>query len=96
MFTRSSIQPATSLGGVESLIEHRQGTDPDTDPRLVRLSIGVEELEVRGVVISVSKSQRADRNEQDLKDDLRAGLQSLVTAKLETGDSNVGPSANTM
>jgi len=51
--------PATSLGGVESLIEHRLGTDPGSDPRLVRLSIGVEELE-------------------DLKDDLRAGLQSLV------------------
>jgi len=51
--------PATSLGGVESLIEHRLGSDPDSDPRLVRLSIGVEEFE-------------------DLKNDLRAGLQSLV------------------
>jgi len=51
--------PATSLGGVESLIEHRLGSDPGYDPRLVRLSVGVEELE-------------------DLKDDLRAGLQSLV------------------
>lgn len=43
---RSRTQPATSLGGVESLIEHRLGTDPDSDPRLVRLSVGVEELEV--------------------------------------------------
>jgi len=51
--------PATSLGGVESLIEHRAGSDPGSDPRLVRLSVGVEELE-------------------DLKYDLRAGLQSLV------------------
>ena len=40
------MQPATSLGGVESLIEYRSGTDPDTDPHLVRLSVGVEELEV--------------------------------------------------
>ncbi|EKM80374.1 hypothetical protein AGABI1DRAFT_73517 [Agaricus bisporus var. burnettii JB137-S8] len=37
--------PATSLGGVESLVEHRRGTDPNTDPKLVRLSIGVEELD---------------------------------------------------
>ncbi|KAF9653458.1 cystathionine gamma-synthase [Thelephora ganbajun] len=51
--------PATSLGGVESLIEHRLGSDPGSDPRLVRLSVGVEELD-------------------DLKDDLRTGLQSLV------------------
>lgn len=51
--------PATSLGGVDSTIEHRKGSVPDVHPRVVKLSIGVEELE-------------------DLKDDLRAGLQSLV------------------
>ena len=38
-------QFATSLGGVESLIEYRWQSDPKTDPRLLRLSIGVEELE---------------------------------------------------
>lgn len=37
--------PATSLGGVESLIEHRYQCDSRVDPRLIRLSIGVEELE---------------------------------------------------
>ncbi|EJD01392.1 cystathionine gamma-synthase [Fomitiporia mediterranea MF3/22] len=36
---------ATSLGGVESLIEHRMSSDPSSDPRLIRVSIGVEELE---------------------------------------------------
>ncbi|KAL4077322.1 Cys/Met metabolism PLP-dependent enzyme-domain-containing protein [Scleroderma yunnanense] len=36
---------ATSLGGVESLIEHRVRADPKEDPFLVRLSIGVEEVE---------------------------------------------------
>lgn len=41
------MQPATSLGGVESLIEHRMTSDPTSDPRLIRVSIGVEELEVR-------------------------------------------------
>lgn len=37
--------PATSLGGVESLVEHRLQSDPGADPRLIRLSIGVEEVE---------------------------------------------------
>jgi len=37
--------PATSLGGVESLVEYRASWDPTSDPRAVRLSIGVEDLE---------------------------------------------------
>ncbi|KAF9568962.1 cystathionine gamma-synthase [Agrocybe pediades] len=37
--------PATSLGGVESLIEHRIQSDPSSDPRLIRLSIGVEDVD---------------------------------------------------
>jgi len=37
--------PATSLGGVESLVEHRIQSDPSSDPRLIRLSIGVEDVE---------------------------------------------------
>ncbi|CCM04169.1 uncharacterized protein FIBRA_06331 [Fibroporia radiculosa] len=37
--------PATSLGGVESLIEQRSSVDPTADPRLVRISVGVEDLE---------------------------------------------------
>ncbi|KAK7426372.1 hypothetical protein QQZ08_007127 [Neonectria magnoliae] len=36
---------ATSLGGVESLIEWRAMTDPGVDKRLLRVSIGVEGLE---------------------------------------------------
>jgi cystathionine beta-lyase/cystathionine gamma-synthase len=34
---------ATSLGGVESLAEHRLKSDPTIDPGLVRLSIGIED-----------------------------------------------------
>jgi cystathionine gamma-synthase len=34
---------ATSLGGVESLAEHRRGTDPHAPEGLVRLSIGLED-----------------------------------------------------
>jgi len=37
--------PATSLGGVESLVEHRVVSDAGEDPHLIRLSIGVEDVE---------------------------------------------------
>jgi cystathionine gamma-synthase len=36
---------ATSLGGVESLAEHRMKSDPAMEPGLVRLSIGIEDVE---------------------------------------------------
>jgi cystathionine beta-lyase/cystathionine gamma-synthase len=39
-------QPATSLGGVESLAQQQIRADPKEDPCLVYLSIGVEEVEV--------------------------------------------------
>ena len=38
-------QPATSLGGVESLLEHRIAADPTEDPGLIRVSVGLEEFE---------------------------------------------------
>ncbi len=44
-------QPATSLGGVESLAQQRMQSDPKQNHHLVRLSIGVEEV---GVSLSVS------------------------------------------
>ncbi|KAK7049604.1 hypothetical protein VNI00_005635 [Paramarasmius palmivorus] len=37
--------PATSLGGVESLIEYRARADPKEHPLLIRLSIGCEDLD---------------------------------------------------
>lgn len=37
--------PATSLGGVESLIEHRIMAEPTEDPGTVRLSVGLENFE---------------------------------------------------
>lgn len=36
--------PATSLGGVESLIQQQATADPSSDPRIVRLSIGLEDF----------------------------------------------------
>jgi len=51
---------ATSLGGVESLAEHRKNSDAHADPRIVRLSIGVEDFEdlrddLKQALIEVSK-----------------------------------------
>ena len=40
--------PATSLGGVESLIEHRasvEGPNSPVAPNLVRLSVGIEDAQ---------------------------------------------------
>lgn len=37
--------PATSLGGVESLIEHRIAAEPTEDPGTVRLSVGLEDFD---------------------------------------------------
>ena len=54
--------PATSLGGVESLVERRRRhhDEPDTVPdTLLRLSVGIE-------------------NVDDLWEDLKAGLDELV------------------
>jgi cystathionine gamma-synthase len=51
--------PATSLGGVESLVEHRstvEGPDSPTPPDLLRLSVGLE-------------------HEDDLFEDLRQALE---------------------
>jgi len=44
-YTTELFIPATSLGGVESLLEYRYAVDSRSDPRLVRISVGVEELE---------------------------------------------------
>ncbi|KAG9084918.1 hypothetical protein FS749_004833 [Ceratobasidium sp. UAMH 11750] len=37
--------PATSLGGVESLAEQRFVSDPGADKRLLRISVGIEDVE---------------------------------------------------
>ena len=40
--------PATSLGGVESLVEHRilaEGPDSTVAPNLIRFSIGIEDVD---------------------------------------------------
>lgn len=42
-----SLQHATSLGGVESLIEQRKHSSEKDDIRLLRISVGIEDIEVR-------------------------------------------------
>lgn len=37
--------PATSLGGVESLLEQRVHVNPSEDPGVVRISVGLEDVE---------------------------------------------------
>lgn len=37
--------PATSLGGVESLLEQRVQVNPNEDPNVVRISVGLEDVE---------------------------------------------------
>ncbi|KAI0650648.1 cystathionine gamma-synthase [Trametes meyenii] len=56
--------PATSLGGVESLIEQRVHSDPGADPRLIRISVGVEDFEdlkddLRKAFQEIAKSLKA-------------------------------------
>lgn len=41
----SLFRDATSLGGVESLLEWRRKHDPEAPPALLRMSVGLEELE---------------------------------------------------
>ena len=74
-FTLFKSQPATSLGGVESLIDHRIRSDPSADPRLVRLSIGVEDVEVSWP--HPNHYSRTYLLAQDLRMDLRQALQRL-------------------
>ncbi|OAX41723.1 cystathionine gamma-synthase [Rhizopogon vinicolor AM-OR11-026] len=52
--------PATSLGGVESLVQQRMQSDPKQNGHLVRLSIGVEEVgdlkdDLRRALVQISK-----------------------------------------
>jgi hypothetical protein len=75
LFTLFKSQPATSLGGVESLIDHRIISDPSADPRLIRLSIGVEDVEVSWP--HLDHHSRTYLFPQDLRLDLRQALQKL-------------------
>lgn len=56
------LKPATSLGGVESLIEQRISSDSGADPCLIRISVGAENVEdlksdLRQAFQSVSKAK---------------------------------------
>lgn len=55
--------PATSLGGVESLLEWRVASDPKEDPALLRISVGLEDVDdlkadIRNAILEVSKMEK--------------------------------------
>ncbi len=59
---------ATSLGGVESLIEWRHMTDKRCDPRLLRLSIGVEDWQdLRDDLLRVFAELAGEEGEEGIK-----------------------------
>ena len=47
---RMFLQSSTSLGSVESIIEQRAVSDESEDPRLVRISVGLEDIEVGEII----------------------------------------------
>ncbi|ROT35578.1 PLP-dependent transferase [Sodiomyces alkalinus F11] len=68
---------ATSLGGVESLVEWRRMTDPRCDECLIRVSIGVEAWEdLRDDLLQGFEALAAenDKTTEGPKDDLRGAL----------------------
>ncbi|RYO78872.1 hypothetical protein DL766_010313 [Monosporascus sp. MC13-8B] len=67
-------QHATSLGGVESLVEWRAVTDRSVDPRLLRVSVGVEGWEdlrddlVRGCEALLAEEEERARSKGEEKE----------------------------
>jgi cystathionine gamma-synthase len=56
-----SFQHATSLGGVESLMEWRAMSDEGHDPRLMRVSCGIESAEdMKKDIVQALESLRRD------------------------------------
>lgn len=61
--------PATSLGGVESLIEHRQtveGVNSSVAPNLVRLSVGIEDVQDLIADLNSALSRAQDKETSSL------------------------------
>lgn len=59
------------------MIEQRVHSDPGADPRLIRISVGVEDLEVL-LPVGTDTCDSADDPIQDLKNDLRKAFQEIV------------------
>ncbi|CBQ73113.1 related to Cystathionine beta-lyase [Sporisorium reilianum SRZ2] len=58
--------PATSLGGVESLLEHRVKSDPREDARIVRVSVGLEEFDDLRADLRAAFTEVLERERQGL------------------------------
>jgi hypothetical protein len=53
------------------LIEHRRVSDQNADPRLLRISVGLEDLEVREISLPCASDDFDVTSQKDLKGDLR-------------------------
>ncbi|KAI1470080.1 cystathionine gamma-synthase [Daldinia caldariorum] len=70
---------ATSLGGVESLVEWRAMTDAGVDKRLLRFSIGLEGFEdLRDDLVRGFEALRAERAKRDAAGKVAAGGANLI------------------
>ncbi|OTB11778.1 hypothetical protein K445DRAFT_321720 [Daldinia sp. EC12] len=70
---------ATSLGGVESLIEWRAMTDAGVDKRLLRFSIGLEGFEdLRDDLVRGFEALKAERAKKDVAGKVAAGGANLI------------------
>jgi len=67
---------ATSLGGVESLIEWRRMSDSDVDERLLRVSVGVESWEdLKGDFLRGFELLAEGSKEEEKKDNVQVDVQ---------------------
>lgn len=71
---------------MESLIDHRMQSDPDADPHLLRISVGVEDIDAR-LSFQLHLNMSIDTLAQDLKSDLRQAFRQL--AGVQASRSNV-------
>ena len=80
MLTCFTIQPATSLGGVESLIEHRILSDAKADPCLRKLGHDDTKRVRADLCLSVRLSIGLEDLE-DLKEDFRRAIAAVLDKK---------------
>lgn len=61
------------------MIEHRKHSNESEDPRLLRISVGIEDIEVSCAIAIYNLCSRF--NQQDLKADFRQALNAIAKVK---------------
>lgn len=67
---------------MESLIEQRSNSDRGADPRIVRISVGVEDFEVKNVSSLGNLASFINNIAQDLKSDMTQALKRIIQVGL--------------